>query len=93
MQVVRNEAGDLVEKVEKIDSFVHPKTGRHSQAFRVIYRDMSRWVQLYACCIYAWAGILYQHLRCCRSLTNEEVDEVQWRVRESLVNQLGVELR
>lgn len=28
-----------------------------------------------------------------RSLTNEEVDDIQWRVRESLVKKLGVELR
>jgi hypothetical protein len=42
LQVVRNEAGDLAEEVEKIDSFVHPKTKRTSQAFRVTYRDMTR---------------------------------------------------
>mmetsp|Transcript_15892 Transcript_15892/g.23935 ORF Transcript_15892/g.23935 Transcript_15892/m.23935 type:complete len:405 (+) Transcript_15892:49-1263(+) len=68
-ELIRCEAGDIVEKVEKFDDFVHPKTKRHSQAFRVTYRDMSR------------------------SLTNEEVDEVQWRVRDSLVKSLGVELR
>lgn len=40
--MVRNEAGDLAEEVRKIDSFVHPKTKRTSQAFRVTYRDMTR---------------------------------------------------
>jgi phenylalanyl-tRNA synthetase alpha chain len=68
-QIIRCEAGDIVERVEKFDEFVHPKTGRKSQAFRISYRDMSR------------------------NLTNAEVDEIQWRVRESLVRNLGVELR
>jgi phenylalanyl-tRNA synthetase alpha chain len=62
-------AGDLVEKVELFDEFSHPKSGRRSQAFRVIYRHMDR------------------------SLTNEEVDEIQDRVREQLEKKLGVVLR
>ena len=41
-QVIRNVAGDLVEKVELFDEFVHPKTGRKSQAYRVNYRHMDR---------------------------------------------------
>lgn len=41
-EVVRDVAGDLVEQVELIDDFVHPKTGRASQCYRVTYRDMDR---------------------------------------------------
>lgn len=67
--VIRNTAGDLVEKVRLIDQFTHPKTGRASQAFRIEYRSMER------------------------SLTNEEVDEVQAQVRTNLVDKLGVTLR
>jgi phenylalanyl-tRNA synthetase alpha chain len=35
--------------------------------------------------------ITYRHMD--RSLTNEEVDEVQWKVRDALVQEIGVELR
>ena len=41
-EVVRDVAGDLVEKVDLIDDFVHPKTGRHSQCYRITYRSMDR---------------------------------------------------
>eukprot|EP00747_Dinoflagellata_sp_TGD_P024002 gnl/TRDRNA2_/TRDRNA2_130239_c0_seq1.p1 gnl/TRDRNA2_/TRDRNA2_130239_c0~~gnl/TRDRNA2_/TRDRNA2_130239_c0_seq1.p1 ORF type:complete len:429 (+),score=71.34 gnl/TRDRNA2_/TRDRNA2_130239_c0_seq1:126-1412(+) len=41
-EVVRDEGGDQVEKVELIDSFTHPKTKRSSKAYRVTWRDMSR---------------------------------------------------
>ncbi|KAJ7155959.1 hypothetical protein C8R43DRAFT_1087340 [Mycena crocata] len=40
--VVRDVAGDLVEDVKKIDSFVHPKTNRTSLCFRINYRSMDR---------------------------------------------------
>ncbi|KAJ7172467.1 hypothetical protein C8R46DRAFT_1161888 [Mycena filopes] len=40
--VVRDVAGDLVEDVQKIDSFVHPKTGRTSLCYRINYRSMDR---------------------------------------------------
>ncbi|TFY80836.1 hypothetical protein EWM64_g3180 [Hericium alpestre] len=40
--VVRDVAGDLVEDVKLIDKFTHPKTGRNSMAFRVVYRSMDR---------------------------------------------------
>lgn len=33
---------DLVEKVELIDEFVHPKTSKVSNCFRVTYRSMDR---------------------------------------------------
>ena len=41
-ELVRNVAGDLVEKVELIDEFVHPKTNRVSNCFRITYRSMDR---------------------------------------------------
>ena len=68
-EVVRDVGGDLVEKVELIDDFTHPKTGRVSNCFRISYRSMDR------------------------SLTNEEVDALQEKVRTLTVDKLGVELR
>lgn len=41
-EAVRECAGDLVEGVTLVDSFVHPKTGRASRAFRIDYRSMER---------------------------------------------------
>jgi len=41
-EAIREVAGDMVEQVSLIDEFTHPKTGRHSQCFRITYRDMSR---------------------------------------------------
>ena len=41
-EVVRDVAGDLVEKVELIDEFIHPKTQRTSNCFRISYRSMDR---------------------------------------------------
>ena len=41
-QLVRGVSGDLVENVEVIDSFVHPKTGKKSLCFRINYRSMDR---------------------------------------------------
>ncbi|XP_067932648.1 phenylalanine--tRNA ligase, mitochondrial-like isoform X2 [Watersipora subatra] len=40
--LTRSVGGDLVEHVEIIDTFVHPKTGRTSHAYRVTYRHMNR---------------------------------------------------
>ena len=40
--IVREAAGDWVEKVEVVDEFAHPKTGRHSKCFRIIYRSLER---------------------------------------------------
>ncbi|KAK0228546.1 hypothetical protein IW262DRAFT_621785 [Armillaria fumosa] len=40
--LVRDVAGDLVEDVKKIDSFVHPKTSRTSLCYRINYRSMDR---------------------------------------------------
>jgi phenylalanyl-tRNA synthetase alpha chain len=41
-EMIRDEGGDQVEKVELIDEFTNKKTGKRSKAFRVIWRDMSR---------------------------------------------------
>lgn len=68
-EVIRNEAGDLVEKVEHFDQFVNKKTGKTSHAYRVNYRSMDR------------------------SLLNSEIDQIQERVRQKLVDKLGVTLR
>jgi phenylalanyl-tRNA synthetase alpha chain len=66
--LVRSIAGDLVEKIQLIDSFTHPKTGRSSRCYRISYRSMDR------------------------SLTNEEIDELQFKLRDECPS-LGCELR
>jgi len=68
-QAVRGISGDLAETVDCIDKFVHPKTGRESQCFRINYRHMDR------------------------SLTNEEVDTFQVKLREAVSSELKCELR
>jgi phenylalanyl-tRNA synthetase alpha chain len=40
--LVRDIAGDLVENVELVDEFTHPKTNRQSHCYRIIYRSMDR---------------------------------------------------
>ncbi|KAH3677019.1 hypothetical protein WICMUC_001925 [Wickerhamomyces mucosus] len=42
MEIVRNEAGDLIESVKLVDEFTHPKTGRNSQCYRINYQSMDR---------------------------------------------------
>ena len=41
-EIVRSVAGDLVEKVELLDEFVHPETKRVSNCYRLAYRSMDR---------------------------------------------------
>uniref|UniRef100_A0A3Q0T0Z2 Phenylalanyl-tRNA synthetase 2, mitochondrial n=1 Tax=Amphilophus citrinellus TaxID=61819 RepID=A0A3Q0T0Z2_AMPCI len=41
-ELVRSIGGDLVEKVSLLDDFTHPKSGRRSQCYRIIYRHMER---------------------------------------------------
>jgi len=41
-EVVRSTGGSLVENVEEIDNFIHPKTGRQSRCFRIMYRSLER---------------------------------------------------
>lgn len=66
---MRSVAGDLVETVELKEQFTHPKTGRTSHLYRIVYRAMDR------------------------TLTNEEIDALQSRVREEASRQLDVQLR
>lgn len=66
--LVRSVAGDLVEKIELIDSFTHPKSGRASRCYRIAYRSMDR------------------------NLTNEEIDELQFKLRDEC-GSLGCEVR
>lgn len=68
-EIVRDVAGDLVERVWLIDDFVHPKTGNTSHCYRIAYRSMDR------------------------SLTNDEIDDLQEIVRNRVVDDLGVKLR
>lgn len=42
MEIVRLYGGDLVESVVAIDEFVHPKTGKRSQCYRIHYQSMER---------------------------------------------------
>lgn len=41
-EVVRMVAGDIAEKVDLIDKFVHPETGRESHCYRITYRSMEK---------------------------------------------------
>ncbi|XP_037829086.1 phenylalanine--tRNA ligase, mitochondrial isoform X2 [Kryptolebias marmoratus] len=41
-ELVRSVGGDLVEKVTLLDEFTHPKTGRRSHSYRIVYRHMER---------------------------------------------------
>eukprot|EP01025_Chloroclados_australasicus_P031568 TRINITY_DN318_c0_g1_i1.p1 TRINITY_DN318_c0_g1~~TRINITY_DN318_c0_g1_i1.p1 ORF type:complete len:419 (+),score=43.41 TRINITY_DN318_c0_g1_i1:67-1323(+) len=68
-ELVREVAGDLVEKVELIDDFTHPKKQRTSHCYRITYRSMER------------------------SLTDDEINAMQTKVRENVANKLMVELR
>jgi len=68
-ELARSVAGDLVEQIELIDKFTHPKTHRTSCCYRVTYRSMDR------------------------SLTNEEINDLQNTLRDRTVSDLLVELR
>ena len=41
-EVVREIGGDLVERVDCIDKFKHPRSGRESHCYRIHYRSMDR---------------------------------------------------
>lgn len=41
-EIVRDLAGDLVERLELIDQFTHPKTKRVSHCYRIAFRSMDR---------------------------------------------------
>ncbi|XP_018653315.1 putative phenylalanyl-tRNA synthetase mitochondrial [Schistosoma mansoni] len=40
--LVRSEAGDLIEQIRLVDSYIDPKTGRQSLCYRFIYRDQHK---------------------------------------------------
>ena len=67
--MVRDNADDLVETVELLDEFTHPKKGLTSKCFRINYRHMDR------------------------NLTNEEVNDLQVKLRTKVERDLGCTLR
>lgn len=69
MEVVREVAGNDVEDARLIDEFTHPRTGRKSRAYRVVYRSFDK------------------------TLTSEEIANAHDKVRETLKERFGVELR
>ena len=40
--LVRSLGRDLIEQVDLVDEFVHPKSGRTSHCYRIVYRHMHR---------------------------------------------------
>jgi len=67
--IVREEAGDLVESVQLVSSFLHPKTGRKSYHYRTDY------------CAHD------------RTLTDEEVNTIEERIRSRVKTIPGMEIR
>jgi phenylalanyl-tRNA synthetase alpha chain len=41
-EIIRDVAEDLVEQVQLIDHFIHPKSGKTSKCYRISYRSMDR---------------------------------------------------
>ena len=68
-ELVRNIGGDLIEKVECVDTYVDKKRRRESKCFRIFYRSLER------------------------TLKNEEIDLLQFKIRDDIKEKLGVELR
>lgn len=69
MEIAREVCGDVVEDVQPVDAFTHPKTGRRSMCYRCNYRSLER------------------------TLTSEEANDLHEKLRNRLVERLGVELR
>ncbi|RYO88244.1 hypothetical protein DL766_006276 [Monosporascus sp. MC13-8B] len=63
MEIVRSGAGDAVEDVRLVDAFTHPKTGRRSMCYRIMYRSLERTLT------HAESNEL--HYRVCRSLVKK----------------------
>ncbi len=67
--IIREVAGDLVEKVEFFDTFFSEKKNKKSNAFRIYYRSFDQ------------------------TLTNQEIDVLQFKIRNKLMQFPGIELR
>ncbi|KAL3898211.1 MAG: hypothetical protein SGPRY_012888 [Prymnesium sp.] len=65
----RHVPGELVEKMDLIDEFTNPKTGKTSHCYRITYRSMDR------------------------SLEDEEINKLQFELRDLAEAKLQVELR
>lgn len=68
-EIGRGVAGELVEKMDLIDEFTNPKTGKTSHCYRITYRSMDR------------------------SLADEEINKLQFELRDLAAEKLGIELR
>jgi len=68
-EIGRGVAGELVEKMDLIDEFTNPKTGKTSHCYRITYRSMDR------------------------SLADEEINKLQFELRDLAEEKLGIELR
>ena len=58
IQLIRNIAGDIVERVELFDQFENKKTGKTSHAYRVTYR----YVYLLALMYVSRAVVIYVYM-------------------------------
>jgi phenylalanyl-tRNA synthetase alpha chain len=89
-EVIRESAGDLVEKVHMFDEFLNKKTGKQLQCPSA--REMQKLLMLVCAGRTSQAyRITYRHMD--RSLTNEEIDVIQDSVRKMLTDKLRVNLR
>ena len=68
-EIIREKGGDLVENVSLVDEFTHPKTGKKSKCFRLIFRSNDR------------------------TLTNDEINEIQENIKSVSIEKLNVEIR
>jgi len=41
-EIARGVAGELIEKMDLVDEFTNPKTGKTSHCYRITYRSMDR---------------------------------------------------
>lgn len=68
-EIVRETGGDLIENVSMVDEFTHPKSGRSSKCYRIIYRSNER------------------------TLTNEEINEIDETIKNTSIEKLSIEIR